>query len=84
MTEHRQECAQPTRDCPFDEGRIEQLTRIETNQIIMIKQIDVLIQHVATQNGRLGRLENWQWAIIGGLGVLTFIAPIILKAMKVI
>jgi hypothetical protein len=39
---------------------------------------------VTKQNGRIGKLENWQWAIIGGLGVLTFLAPLVLKVLKVL
>jgi hypothetical protein len=36
------------------------------------------------QNGRIGKLEKWQWKVAGGVGALAILVPLALKAMGII
>ena len=77
MTEN---CQTPV-NCPFDAVQWGQMHEKLENIHADVLETKT---RVTKQNGRIGKLENWQWAIIGGLGVLTFLAPLVLKVLKVL
>ena len=73
-------CQTPA-NCPFDAVQwgkmIEKLDNIHAAVLATKLKVEA-------QNGRIGKLEKWQWKMAGGLGLLVFLIPILLKAMGAI
>ena len=44
---------------------------------IITGQLKQLNEKVKIQNGRIGKLENWRWFVLGGCAVVIFILEII-------
>ena len=53
------------------------MARSEERDVAMHNDIIALNNKVAIQNGRVFKLERWQWMIIGGGCVITFLITIL-------
>ena len=43
----------------------------------LLKCIDQINRHLEQQNGRIRKMENWQWRIVGAVGATGFIVWLI-------
>lgn len=45
------------------------------------ENVKTLAQHVAKQNGRIGKLEKWQWMVVGGATAVGVIGKVIVDTI---
>jgi len=44
---------------------------------VMQRTLDQLVEHVASQNGRIGKLEDWRARVMGGIKVVSVVAGVV-------
>ncbi len=54
--------------------------KMDNHHSAMEKQMDSIENQVKLTNGRVNKLENWRWFIMGGLGILSLLlVPVVVS-----
>ena len=60
------------------------LTKLDERQRTIFKKIEKIENHLAEQNGRIRELENDKTKLYTIVGIISFLTPVMLKALNLI
>ena len=60
------------------------LTKLDERQRTIFKKIEKIENHLAEQNGRIRELENDKTKLYTIVGIISFLTPVVLKALNLI